>query len=245
MSNITPFGLNLERDDSGMFSLTDLWKFAGSDVNKSPAEWQRISTTEAFIKAVSKVLNMGIAHVIKSKRGKGGGTYAHEQIALEYAQYLDPNLAICVNELFLNPEAATNHAIKVWEKKGKSKSWIGERMSGVLNRKQFTDTLMIHGVRGSGFKDCTNAIYTPLWGGGAELVRLKKGLKEKANTRESMTEIELASVRLAELLAKETIEKCDAKGNAVCEKICQNSGKAIATSIIAMRNNNQKNLPSL
>jgi len=31
---------------------------------------------------------------------KSGGSYAHKQIAFEYAQYLDPDLGVLVNETF-------------------------------------------------------------------------------------------------------------------------------------------------
>ena len=246
MSDLTPFGFNISREQTGMICLNDIWKAADSPKNKSVTDWMRLDSSKNFIETAIRFLDMGKSHIIKVQRGKGKvqGTFAHQQIALEYAQYLDPKLAIYVNELFLNPEVATNHAVAIWEKKGKSKSWIGERMAGILNRKQFTDALMMHGVRGSGFKDCTNGIYTPLWGGGADVVRLKKGLKEKSNTRESMSEIELAAVRLSELLAKESIEKLNAHGNDQCRNICEKSSKCIASGIIAMRNNNQKNLPS-
>ena len=115
-------------------------------------------------------------------------------------------------------------------------------MIGIANRNQFTNTLKNHGVLGSGYKDCTNAIYTPLWGGGAKEVRNKKGLPVKANTRESMSEIELASVRLAELLAAETIEKKQAIGNIQCKSICQNAGYSIAQSIISHRKCNNKTI---
>lgn len=242
MSNITPFGYNIEVK-SGMLSLTDLWKEAGSDPSNNPSEWQRLPTSTSFITAVCKVLNMGKSHIIKSSRGKGGGTFAHPQIAAEYAQYLDPKLAVYVNELFLNPEAATQHAVNVWQKKGKSSPWITERMIGIASRKDFTKTLQNHGVKGSGYSDCTNAIYRPLWGGDAKVVRAKKGISEKANTRESMTEVELAAVRLAELISKETIEKTCAMGNTQCKNICERSGKSVATSLILLRQ--QKNLNAL
>jgi hypothetical protein len=239
-NQITPFGRNIDVDADGRLSMTDLWKEAGSPEDKRPNDWQNIDQSKAFIKAACKILNTAMNGIIKSRRGKGGGTYAHAQVAAEYAQYLNPELALYVNEIFLNPEAATAHAVRVWEKKGKSKGWIQERMHGIANRKEFTDTLKNHGVLGSGYKDCTNAIYKPLWGGeGAATIREKKGLPVKSNTRESMTEIELASVRLAELLAAETIEQKTAIGNRQCKSICESAGTEIAKSIISHRKTNQ------
>ena len=66
-----------------MISLTDLWKQSGEDAQRTPAKWQESEPVQRFIQTASKILNIGISDIIKSKRGKGGGTYAHKQIALE------------------------------------------------------------------------------------------------------------------------------------------------------------------
>jgi hypothetical protein len=244
MNSVTPFGRNIDVDGNGRLSMTDLWREDGSLDKKSIKRWLELDGTQKFIQVACRILKVDKNDLIKIKRGKGGGTYGHPQIAAEYAQYLNPELAVYVNEIFLNPESATAHAVLVWEKKGRSKGWIQERMQGIANRKEFTNTLKNHGVLGSGYKDCTNAIYKPLWGGkGAETIRVKKGLPAKANTRESMSEIELASVRLAELLAAETIEKKTAIGNRQCKSICESAGSSIAQGIISHRKSGgQKNL---
>lgn len=86
--------------DNEMVSLTDLWKAGGSDTQKTPAKWQESEPVQRFINSTCRILNIGISDIIKSKRGKGGGTYAHKHIALEYAQYLNTDLAVAVNEVF-------------------------------------------------------------------------------------------------------------------------------------------------
>ena len=63
-----------------MISLTDLWKQSGEDAQRTPAKWQESEPVQRFIQTASKILNIGISDIIKSKRGKGGGTYAHKQI---------------------------------------------------------------------------------------------------------------------------------------------------------------------
>ena len=45
---------------------------------------------------------MSSNHIIKSKRGKGGGTYAVRNVFLAYAKYLDAKLHFLVNEAFFN-----------------------------------------------------------------------------------------------------------------------------------------------
>lgn len=239
-TKLIPFinGVEISRDKDGNISLTDLWKSNGSDPSKTPAEWQRISTTEAFIKAASRFLNMGIAHIIKSKRGKGGGTYAHQQIALEYAQYLDPQLAVIVNQTFFerleeqkNPQLAVDRAVQTWQKQGKSEEWIKQRLNSKGTRLMFTGALKDAGVTNEGYGKCTNAIYEPLLNGNAETLREQKHLPEKANVRESMTYLELKTVELAEFLALENIKKHGVKGNRGCELECRRSSEIITSAV--------------
>lgn len=83
-----------------MISLTDLWKEAGSIESKAPKHWLGNDQTKGFLHALCKFQKVTENYLLKIKRGKGGGTYAHKQIALEYAQYLDERLGILVNEVF-------------------------------------------------------------------------------------------------------------------------------------------------
>ena len=84
-----------------------------------------------FFQSAEKFLNVGKSHIIKTKRGKGGGTYGVKQVALEYAQYLDPDLAVLVNEVFFqrieeekNPDLIAQRYFKAYQRKGKSNEWI-------------------------------------------------------------------------------------------------------------------------
>ena len=177
----------------------------------------------------------------KTTKGKGGGTFAHKQIALAYAKYLSPQLHIAVNQIFFerleeekNPQLTVDRAKATWKKQGKSDKWISMRMSSLEERKSFTHSLKEHGVTGSGYKDSTNAIYKPLWGGGADLIRTKKNIPEGSNCRDFMSEIELAGVRLAELLSEENMEKEKAFGNDQVIQICERSSRNIAMAIRGM-----------
>lgn len=84
-----------ERDE--MLSLTDMWRAAGADESKRPAEWLRQPATVEFVECVTAA-NMGITH-IKSRRGSGGGTFGSWQVALAYAKYLDPQFHMLCNEV--------------------------------------------------------------------------------------------------------------------------------------------------
>lgn len=105
------------------------------------------------------------------------------QIALEYAQYLDPKLAVMVNSIFFerveeekNPEKIAERYIKTYPKLGEIKNWINERFIRISTRNIFTKSLAAHDLEQQGFRDCTNAIYSPLFGGSANVICEKKSL---------------------------------------------------------------------
>ena len=95
------------RDD--MLSLTDMWKAAGSDPSRNPAEWLRSADATRLIDFLRDILNMGKSHIapnagksgnelFKSQRGgKNPGTWAHWHIGLAYARYLSPEFHVWCN----------------------------------------------------------------------------------------------------------------------------------------------------
>lgn len=85
----------LIHDRGDMLSLTDMWRAAGSDSVKAPAQWQRLSQAIEFIEHVGLIV--GNSHNNLVKTGKRGGTFAHWQIALAYAKYLSPEFHVWCN----------------------------------------------------------------------------------------------------------------------------------------------------
>lgn len=234
----------LNMDSDGTASLNGLWEFAGKPQNKDPRQWSRLPETESFIGSVCRFLNVEKSHIIKSKRGKGGGTRGVAQITLEYAKYLDTDLSVLVNEVFFqrveeekNPELIVDRAIDTYKRKGKSDKWIKARIDGKIKRKEFTACLAKHGVETPmGFKKCTNAIYEPLYGeGGTSIIREKKNLPDTAKIRDNMSELELSAVDFAETLARHNIEAKKINGEKRCELECQHSSKIVAKAIIDSR----------
>lgn len=226
-----------------LVSLTDLWKEAGSINKKDPNTWLGRESTIELIDTICTILNTPKTGVLKSKRGKtGGGTWAHKNVALAYAKWLDPKLHILVNEVFFerieeekNPEFAIDRVVRTYEKQGKDKTWIASRVDGRIKRNFFTAKLSEHGVTGDGYKNCTNAVYNGLFGGTATVVREKKGLTAKDNIRDNLSIVELAAISLSEALSMERIEKENVFGNAKCEVITTISTKSVANAIINAR----------
>ena len=229
--------------DADMVSLTDLWKEAGSVREKAPNFWLNQDATKDFVEMAASMLNATQNCIIKSRRGKGGGTYAHKNIALAYAKYLDARLHVLVNEVFFqrveeekNPDLIVDRAIDTYKRKGKSDTWISKRIKGKAKRNEFTSCLSRHGVDSpEGFKKCTNAVYKPLYGGSTAIVRKKKNLPDTANIRDNMSEVELSAVEFIESLSKDNIERQNARGDNQCEVLITKSAEFVAAAIIKSR----------
>jgi hypothetical protein len=225
--------------DGDFYSLNDLWVIAGSPDAKRPNDWKNTQQGSDFIVSACRFLNAAQNGIIKSKRGKGGGTYGIRQVALEYAKYLDADLAVIVNEVFFqrieeekNPDLIGQRYIKAYEKRGKSADWTAERLKSIGTRNMFTRTLAAHGVSGDGFRNCTNAIYEPLYGGTTNVIRAKKGLSKNQSIRDNMSKVELAAVGLIEALASDEIERKDIQGNAECEITSRRASRTVANALI-------------
>lgn len=122
--------------------------------------------------------------------------------------------------------------IKAYKKRGKDNKWISERLKSIDSRNEFTKTLAAHGVTGEGYRNCTNAIYEPLYGGTASVVREKKGLIKGQSVRDNMSRVELAAVGLAEALASDEIDKKDIRGNGKCEVASRRASRSVANALI-------------
>lgn len=242
MKDLVLEGQIISNDGKEMLSLTDLWKASGSIREQAPNFWVNQDSTKMFI----EVLNATQDCIIKSKRGKSGGTWAHWQIALAYAKYLNPKFHIQCNQWVKdrieedkNPELAIKRgrerAVKAWRKQGWSDKEISERLKGIDMRNVFTSVLGSHEVKLKGFGDCTNAIYKHLFGGPAKLVREKLGVPEKVNPRNHMNFEQLHAIYMAEGLASNKIEEEGIYGNEACAEACTIASRIAANAVQQMR----------
>lgn len=84
------------RDD--FLNLTDMWRAAGADDSRRPADWARKDGAE-FIGYMGAALNMPDGHIIQAARGRSGATWAHWQVGLAYAKYLSPAFHAACNAI--------------------------------------------------------------------------------------------------------------------------------------------------
>lgn len=235
-------GHEISKDAEGRVSLTDLWKSAGAQHKKDPNTWKAQKQNKGFIAHISNTPNSGSLKVLDTKRGNGGGTFAHPQIALAYAKSLSHKLHAFVNEVFFdrvkeeaNPELIVERAVKSFRRKGLSDEQISARIQGVQARNKLTEVCGKHGVRDAGFRDVTNAIYMPLLGGTAADVRKSLGLPVKANLRDNMSVIELRTVELAELVSADNIQKKRVFGAQACVDECYKAAAELGGALVRSR----------
>jgi hypothetical protein len=111
-----------------------------------------------------------------------------------------------------DPEIALNRSRELWQKHGRSKKWIEQRMLGQETRNKLTDYWKGHGVKeGQEYAILTNIIHEE-W---AEVsVKDHKGMKglTTQNLRDHMTEAELIFTALAELSTRSIAESVQAEG---------------------------------
>lgn len=78
--------LDLKPTEDGLLSLNALWAVAkerGFAKGKhDPRQW-KVKAGNSYIEAVAEKSNVSSGNIWKSKRGNGGGTYAHPLIALK------------------------------------------------------------------------------------------------------------------------------------------------------------------
>lgn len=232
--------------ENEMFSLTDLWKIAGSPKSKDPKFWLRQDGTVQLIEALDNLLKGDLKSPLKLtkvKRGNNGGTYGHKSIALSYAKYLDPKLHILVNEVFFerieeekNPDLIVDRAIKTYEKRGMQPEWITKRLHGKGVRNHFTSVLKKHGVAGPGYSECTNSMYISFYGKTASEVKEQKQVPKNKSLRETMSLVELSAIAFAESLAIDDIEKNRLYGNQECAASSNKAARIVSNSLKNYRN---------
>jgi hypothetical protein len=74
------------RRRNGLISLTDMWRVSGSPRNRTPPRWLRQEQTQVIVDSLQRQLRGEITY---AKRGKNGGTFAVDELAFKYWEYLN------------------------------------------------------------------------------------------------------------------------------------------------------------
>jgi hypothetical protein len=228
--------------ETEMVNLNQMWKAAGEPKTKDPRRWFDTQGGKDVAHSIARELNVVSNDIIKTRRGKGGGTWAHRRIALAYGAYLNPDLHALIlkwaeerMEEEANPDLAyqrgRERAIAGYKRRGWSEERINQRLQGIDTRKAFTDKLQQHGVEKQGYRECTDAIYDGVLGGTAKELRQQRSLPKKANVRDSLDTDELSAVSFAEMVARKRLDRRQAQGNHQCKAVCEQTGSDVGEAL--------------
>lgn len=246
-------GRNVRFDENGLACLNDIWKAAGFTKNQLPGEWSRLPTTRRKMERVLELVTgksrdykpEDMRRVYRTVRGRGAATYADIRLALDYAEYLNPKLAIEVKEVFLRYKAgdATLADEVLQRASAEDNVWAGNRAIGRAVRVQYTGELKNRGViEPKHYAMCTNATYQNLFGKTAREIKDAKGLPANGNPRDSMDARELAYLSASEALSVERMEDEDSQGFRECHGATSKAASAIRSAIETDRKDRQKRL---
>lgn len=90
-------GVTFHKGDSVMINATEMAKPFG----KEAKHWLVNQTTKEYIEELANVRNLTFADLVQVKQGSpdnGGGTWFHEDVAMEFARWLSPAFAIWCND---------------------------------------------------------------------------------------------------------------------------------------------------
>ena len=83
------------RRRNGLISLTDMWRVLGSPRNRTPPCWIRQEQAQVLIKSL---YNPHRGEITYAKRGKNGGTFAVDELAFKYWEYLNSKHRVRLTE---------------------------------------------------------------------------------------------------------------------------------------------------
>lgn len=248
-------GRAIRTDANGLICLDDIWTAAGFTKTRRPFDWLRLPTTQARIMQVLKVLTgtarkfyepADVRRAYMRRVGTNAGAWADARLALDYAEFLSPALAIEVKEIFLRYKAADpTLADDIMQRNGaEANEWIAKRSLGRSARLGYTATLKQHGVvEPKHYAECTNATYQGLFGKSAAQLKKAKGLPAKgAKLRDAMDMKELVTVSFAEVMSSERIEDEECRGFGECHAATRKVAGAVRAMIDGDRKDRQKRM---
>lgn len=244
-------GKKIQTDENGLVCLNDIWEAAGFTKNQKPSDWGRLSSTHKLIDAVLTKITGKSRNWSKSEMKSvyyaktAVGTFADPRIALAYAEYLNPKLALEVREVFLRYKAGdAKLADEVLERASpEDNEWVAKRAMGRVVRNQYTRELDKRGIsKGFQYGNCTNETYKGLFDATAKELKTQRGLKPTGNLRDAMSMKELAFTAAAEALSIERMEDENSSGYGECRKATAKSASAIRSAIETDRKDRQSKM---
>lgn len=90
----------IRQDAEGRYCLNDLHKAAGGEERHKPSNFMQLQSTKELADAISKGWDSSNKNPIDLSRGRYGGTYVHEDLAIDYAAWISPAFKLEVYRAF-------------------------------------------------------------------------------------------------------------------------------------------------
>ena len=246
-------GRNIRFDENGLACLNDIWTAAGFTKTQRVNDWSRLATT---LRKMERVLELvtgksrdynksDMQRVFRTVRGRNAGTYADVRLALDYAEYLNPKLAIEVKEIFLRFKVGdATLADEILERaSAEDNEWVAKRAMGRSVRLTYTGQLQARGVKqGYEYGLCTNETYVGLFNRTASEMKADKGLGKTASLRNKMSVNELVKVAFSEVLSVERMEAEESQGFTQCRLATRVAASSVRRALEANKENSQPRL---
>ncbi|MDP1637108.1 MAG: KilA-N domain-containing protein [Candidatus Nitrotoga sp.] len=100
MTNI----VKAEFDDIAVTFTEDAW-FNATEVadkyNRRVTDWQNNNETQHYLSALAEILKVPKEHLLKTRRGRYGGTWMHPRLAVAFARWLDVRFGVwCDDQIY-------------------------------------------------------------------------------------------------------------------------------------------------
>lgn len=207
----------------GLINLTDLWKASKGKPSQKPTFWLRQTETLNLLKSLTNWAKLPLDQLLVRQNGRSGGTFAHWQIALSYAQWLSPELQIEVSSVFKRFREADTELIENAIGRVKNPEDL-KRIEARVRNKQSNIALngAIVDCGGTG-KTCAfvaNNNNVAITGKTAKELRKEHNLPEKASTRPYLDTDQMIDMAFLERLERKSLEKLRPKGHDAVLTIC-------------------------
>lgn len=101
----------IRRDAEGRYCLNDLHKAAGGEHRQQPHYFMALESTKELAEAISNSRLSGNKNPVEMSRGRYGGTYVHEDIAIDYAAWVSPVFKLEVYRAFKETRSEKTTAV--------------------------------------------------------------------------------------------------------------------------------------
>lgn len=220
------------RNKDGYVNATAMCKAAG----KSFADYDRLKTTQAFIKELSLDMGIHISKLVQQFRGKPvdqQGTWVHPLLAINLGQWLSPKFAVKISKWVYGWSSAAPAR----------QEWLDERSEGKPVQKEFIEIIAPRVKKWNpknGVRLCNHGINLGILGCAAKAFKEKNNLPLKALTRDAFSTSQLTMAKLTAqtvgeiVTTKDMWDEAGKKGQIY--RTCKETAREIREAVEAIRN---------